>query len=112
MLKSARNAPMAYLAMQLRQANLNIRISVARSQVDSQISWLSQLITDPTTYHLYREGLRGGDALSVEGRGRFDLLLHQMFIDANTQFRQLTIGAMEDDHWRTSMTVLSGWTLS
>ena len=93
---------LAYLALQLRQANLNIRISVARSQVDSQISWLSQLITDPSTYKLYREGLKGRDSLSIEEKGRFDLLLHQMFIDANTQFRQLTIGAMEDDHWRTS----------
>jgi hypothetical protein len=43
---------LAYLAMQLRQANLNIRVSVARSKVDSQSASLSQLITDPTTDHL------------------------------------------------------------
>ena len=91
-----------YLALQLRQANQNIRISVARSQVDSQIAWLGQLITDPSAYHLYREGLKASDALSVEDRGRFDLLLHQMFVDANTQFRQLTSGAMEEEHWRTT----------
>ncbi len=92
-----------YLATQVRQASTNSRIAGARDARATQNTWLRSVRGDPAVHALYRRGLKDRLALSSDERGRFDLLLLELFNDLDSHYHQFLSSTINEDQWQALM---------
>ena len=90
---------LVFLAAQLRSNSAMVRNSVLQSQASAMSDWASRLAGDPELYDLYRRGLLDESDLTKEERGRFDMLLIQVFQSVGTLHQQHVNGGMDKATW-------------
>lgn len=97
---------LVYLAFQIRQANTNIRISVAQAQVSGQSAFLRQLTSDAELHRIYRLALVSSDQLTKDELARVNLVLLQLFREIESQFQQYQASGMSEEQWVTLRSTL------
>jgi hypothetical protein len=90
-----------YLTTQVRQANTGLRVAAARDIATANVSWIRSVREDPEMCKIYRQGLEDIESLKIEDRGRFDLLLIELFNELDGLFHQFQAGSMNEDQWQT-----------
>lgn len=88
-----------YLALQIRNSRRSDQIVAAAGAASAVHDWIGQIVRDETLYDLYRRGLTDYESLSRSEKGRYSLLLFQLFRSAETGWAQLQMGLMDAGYW-------------
>ncbi len=88
-----------YLALQIRNSRQSDQIVAGSAAASAVHNWISQIVRDETLYDLYRRGLTDYESLSRTERGRYSLLLMQLFRNAETAWVHLQLGLVDPDYW-------------
>jgi len=88
-----------YLASQIRNSRRSDQIVAAAGAATAVHDWISQIVRDETLYDLYRRGLTDYDSLSRPEKGRYSLLLFQLFRSAETGWMQMQMGVVDSGYW-------------
>ena len=94
---------LALLILQLRTNTAMIQNSVAQNSANSIAEWARQLTGDANLYRLYRAGLKDDQALSKEDRGRFDLIVQQVFQSVYGMYTQYHNVGMDKARWEVEL---------
>lgn len=100
-------ATLAYLAIQIRQANAATRAEIRQSIADSQIHYLNSRAIDPFLRRVTQKSLSG---LELDEEERFGLRVHlvahlRLF---ENHFSQYRLGTMDEGDWRAQRQLLKG----
>ena len=77
-------ATLVLLLIQLKTNSAMIKNSTQQSRAAATSDWSRQLTGNPELYIIFRAGLGDDLTLSKDDRGRFDLVLLQVFIDVSS----------------------------
>ena len=88
-----------YLALQIRNSRRSDQIVAAAGAASAVHNWIGQIVRDETLYDLYRRGLMDYESLSRSEKGRYSLLLMQLFRNAETGWVQLQMGLVDAGYW-------------
>lgn len=91
------------LILQLKTNSIMIQNSTAQSSTSSISEWARQLTQNPDLYLLYRAGLKDDSVLSKEDRGRFDLILFQVFQSVSGMYSQYLNSGLEKVRWEAEL---------
>jgi len=91
------------LILQLKTNSIMIQNSTAQSSTSSISEWARQLTQNPDLYLLYRAGLKDDTVLSKEDRGRFDLILFQVFQSVSGMYSQYLNSGLEKVRWEAEL---------
>jgi hypothetical protein len=101
-------ATLVLLLNQLKTNSAMINNSTQQSRATATSEWLRQLAGNPELYSIYRAGLGDDSILSKDDRGRFDLVLLQVFIDVSSVYMQYLNGGLDEESWRSELQQLRG----
>jgi hypothetical protein len=88
-----------YLAIQIRASRRSDQI-VAAAEADSAVrDWIGQIVCDEKLYDLYRRGLTDYESLSRSEKGRYSLLLFQLFRSGERGWVQRQMGLEDAGIW-------------
>ena len=96
-----------YLALQIRNSRRSDQIVAAAGAVSAVHDWIGQIVRDETLYDLYRRGLTDYESLSRSEKGRYSLLLFQLFRSGETWWVQMQMGVLDSSYWAGVMATLS-----
>ena len=88
-----------YLALQIRNSRRSDQIVAAAGAASAVQNWIAQIVRDEALYDLYRRGLTEYESLSRSEKGRYSLLLFQLFRSAETGWGQLQMGLVDAGYW-------------
>ena len=88
-----------YLALQIRNSRRSDQIIAAAGAASAVHDWIGQIVRDETLYDLYRRGLTEYESLNRSEKGRFSLLLFQLFRSGETGWVQLQMGLLDAGYW-------------
>ncbi len=88
-----------YLALQIRNSRRSDQIVATAGAASAVHDWMGQIVRDETLYDLYRRGLTDYDSLSRAEKGRYSLLLFQLFRFAETGWMQMQLGVVDAAYW-------------
>ncbi len=88
-----------YLALQIRNSRRSDQIVAAAGAASAVHNWIGQIVRDETLYDLYRRGLTDYDSLSRSEKGRYSLLLFQLFRSGETGWAQMQMGVLDPGYW-------------
>ena len=88
-----------YLALQIRNSRRSDQIVAAAGTASAVHDWIGQIVRDETLYDLYRRGLTDYESLSRSEKGRYSLLLFQLFRSGETGWVQLQMGVLDAGYW-------------
>jgi hypothetical protein len=97
---------LALLILQLRSNTVMIKNQTAQNSANSISAWSRQLTGNPDLYRLYRAGLKDDSALSKEDRGRFDMIIHQVFQDVYGMYTQYLNVGLDKARWEAQLRTL------
>ena len=88
-----------YLALQIRNSRRSDQIAAAAGAATAVQNWIGQIVRDEMLYDLYRRGMTDYDSLSRSEKGRYSLLLFQLFRSAENGWVQMQIGVVDAAYW-------------
>jgi len=88
-----------YLALQIRNSRQADQVTAATEAASAVHNWIGQIVVDETLYDLYRRGLTDYESLSRSEKGRYSLLLMQLFRNAETAWVQWKMGLVDAGYW-------------
>lgn len=95
-----------YLAWQIRNSRRSDQILAAAGAASAIRDWIGQIVRDETLYDLYRRGLMDYESLSRPEKGRYSLLLFQLFRAGETAWTQMQMGVGDPGYWAGVKTTL------
>ena len=90
---------LAYLAMQIRNAERATRIASVAQTAEATDRWLSGIVGDADLCSLYHRGMREYSELSGTERQRFRLLVVQFLRSVEGAWVQRELGMLSDEQW-------------
>jgi len=88
-----------YLALQIRNSRRSDQIVAAAGAASTVQNWIAQIARDESLYDLYRRGITEYESLSRAEKGRYSLLLFQLFRSVETGWVQLQMGLVDAGFW-------------
>jgi len=95
------------LIVQLRANSAMIKNSTAQNVSFAVAEWARQLTENPELYKIFRTGLLDDSKLSSEERGRFDLVMFQVFNGVSSVYDQYVNGGLDHDRWESELRTIS-----
>ena len=99
---------LAYLTMQVRQADLGIRASTYQSLLAERANVNMTISANADLASIVRRGF-SGEELDPDERQRFHGIALQAFLLFNSAHRLYQSGVIDDDDWRTDLGLIVAW---
>lgn len=95
-------ASLIYLALQIKQNTLSLRASAKHAATSRQLEYFDTLLENSDLRTIYREGLKNFQALDLDDRDVFGMLMYKAFFTFSEAFYEYKHAHFDEEQWLES----------